>query len=376
MNNEKVSAVIAAGTILVGSFASANAYAHSLPLGDGKVSSLPKKGYVYSCQRHFPSNAVGAQASGSWLDLQGRTWDPDIKPIVDGSVKWPGEVSISQQGDTRIVSGNGLPTHVTGTFPVSRQDDAYKFDRNPNRISKHTVLLRLPANPQIADSATCVPMGMIGFAVTGVAIYNALDAGGRDAPAHEIQDKCDGHPERTGEYHYHNLSKCLNDTRSGPKGTSDLLGYALDGFGIYGSYENGRKLTSKDLDECHGRTSTVMWNGKARKIYHYVFTEDYPYTVGCFKGEVTVKASKAGGGGRDMGRPEGGPPPGQFGGQQAGRRPGPEMLMAVADRLGVSFEQLRRAAGAPPPDFRNIARKLHLREADVRAAFDAVRAGR
>ncbi len=388
MYKEKIVAVLAASTFVASGFASASAYAHSLPLGDGKVSSSPKKGNVYSCQRHFRQTGIGAHASGSWLDLQGRTWDPELKPIVDGSVKWPGKVSISLEGDTRIVTGNGLPTHATGQFPVSRKDDAYQYDRNPNSISGQKVLLRLPANPTLAANPTCVPMGMIGFATTGVAIFNALDAGGRDAPAHEIQDKCDGHPQQSGMYHYHNLSKCLKDTRSGPNGTSDLLGYSLDGFGIYGSYENGRKLTSKDLDECHGRTSNVMWNGKVQKVYHYVFTDDYPYTIGCFRGDVTVKTSlgREGGpglkGGQQFGQRDGlsgGQRPSLFGGAQqrqglGGR--GREMLMAVADQLGVSFEELRRAAGGPPPNFRNISRKLKLSEAQVRAAFEAARSGR
>ena len=27
-----------------------------------------------------------------------------------------------------------------------------------------------------------------------------------------------------------------------------------------------------------------MWNGRLRRIYHYVATLEYPYTVGCFHG--------------------------------------------------------------------------------------------
>ena len=43
--------------------------------------------------------------------------------------------------------------------------------------------------------------------LTGNVFFNALDAVGRDAVAHEIQDACEGHPERSSLYHYHNLSK-------------------------------------------------------------------------------------------------------------------------------------------------------------------------
>ena len=223
--------------LAVGSTAS---YSANLPLGDGKISSSPKKGYVYSCQQRFNPNAPGAQASGAWLT--GKTWDPSKKPIVDGNVRWKNtSIKIASQGNNRSVTANNLPTHGTGVFPVKRSDDAYQYDRNPNRIKTQKIGLKLPANPQIAKKSSCVPMGMIGFSLTGAAIFNSLDARGDDAPAHEIQDKCGGHPERTGQYHYHNHSPCMAD-KSGKSGKhSDLVGYALDGFGIFGLHGKAGK---------------------------------------------------------------------------------------------------------------------------------------
>ena len=63
-----------------------------------------------------------------------------------------------------------------------------------------------------------------------------------------------------------------------------LLGYALDGYGIYGPWYNGKVLMSADLDVCHGTTSAVMWHGALTTIYHYVSTYDFPYTLGCYHG--------------------------------------------------------------------------------------------
>ena len=63
-----------------------------------------------------------------------------------------------------------------------------------------------------------------------------------------------------------------------------LVGYALDGFGIYSASEGGKTLTNKDLDGCHGHTGTVMWDGKPTDIYHYHLTTEYPYTLGCYRG--------------------------------------------------------------------------------------------
>ena len=78
----------------------------------------------------------------------------------------------------------------------------------------------------------------------------------------------------------------------GADGNNQLVGYALDGFGIYSKYNaNSMEMTDADLDACHGTTSPVMWNGKMVSIYHYVLTQEYPYTIGCFRGSpVRVRA--------------------------------------------------------------------------------------
>jgi len=128
-------------------------------------------------------------------------------------------------------------------------------------------------------------MGMIGISLSGAAIFNALDARGEDAPAHEIQDECGGHPERSGMYHYHNASECMVAQEKTVDGHSGLVGYALDGFGIYGmSGANGDHLNNKDLDDCHGHVENVVWDDAEQEIYHYHLTDEYPYTIGCFVG--------------------------------------------------------------------------------------------
>ena len=71
-----------------------------------------------------------------------------------------------------------------------------------------------------------------------------------------------------------------------------LLGWALDGFGIYLERDfAGTMLSSADLDACHGRASKVSWNGKKRRMYHYVATLDFPYTVACYRGTPITKAT-------------------------------------------------------------------------------------
>jgi len=283
---------------------------HNVPIGDGKVATSAQVGYVYSCQTSF--NGGGAFQSGDWIHTDG-TFDPSAKPTVDGSVTWPSSFTITLQGDTRVIASNDLPNHPAGQFPVSQSDDAYQYDRNPNSIQSQSISWNLPANPTLAASPTCVSLGAIGIMKTGTVLFNALDAVGRDAVAHELQDNCGGHPESNGTYHYHALTTCISDPGTGH---SNLLGYALDGFGIYGLRgENGQALTNADLDACHGHTHVIEWDGQQVTMYHYHMTNEYPYTIGCYMG-TPVASGQGGGGGRPGGGnlpssqpPAGAPPP-------------------------------------------------------------------
>lgn len=262
-----------------------------LPIGDGKLSSAPEAGKIWSCTTEFGGG--GAFKDGPWIKADG-TFDFTAKAVVDGAVEWPHRLSITLQGDRRVVSANDLPRHSTGTYPVGTRDDAYQYDRNPNRIAEQTVAWNLPALPAEAAAASCVGLGPVGIMLTGAYIFNGLDALGRDALAHEIQDGCQGHPERSGSYHYHSLSLCAEDPGEGHSG---LVGYAIDGFGIFGRRgEEGLDLSSSQLDACHGHTHEIDWDGQRRTMYHYHATLDYPYTLGCYRG--TPLRTGGGGGGR------------------------------------------------------------------------------
>jgi len=288
---------------------------HNLTIGT-KIVTSPERGGLYSCQTTFTGG--GASATGAWYHNDG-TYDLTIKPTVDGSVSWPHELSITVNGSSRVFTGNDLPDHNTGTYPISRSDDAYQYDRNPNSISAQTVLLELPANPQIAPQPQC-SAGMTGIFLTGAYVFNAVDAGGRDAVATEIQDPCGGHPQSSGAYHYHGYSPCVN----GDAKTHALIGYALDGFGIYGPYDaNGGYLSNADLDECHGHLRTVDWDGAQTEIYHYHANYEFPYTVGCFRGAPTRVNGGGGQGGQQSEQPGGGGPGGQPGGGDQGGPPPP-----------------------------------------------------
>jgi hypothetical protein len=297
----------------------ANASAHDvdltkLPLGDGKLSAAPTVGQIWACR--VDPNGGGAQVDGPWINKAAGTFDFTKKAVVSGHVVWTPHFVMSLSGDNRVFTSNNLPNHPTGSFPISPSDEAYRYDRNPNSIREQSVTVSLPANPVAAAQPLCAP-GAVGILLTGAVLFNALDAPGRDAVAHETQDSCQGHPQQGGVYHYHWVTTCMDDKRL-LDGHSALVGYALDGFGIFGRYgEKGVALSSSDLDACHGHTHAIPWDGKMVVMYHYHATWDYPYTVGCFHGAYQQQNVRAISGPPPQGRggPIGGnggfgPPPG------------------------------------------------------------------
>jgi len=242
----------------------------------------------------------GAQQEGPWI--HGSTWDYTRKLVVDGAVSWnDAAYAASLTGSTRKLTGNGLPVNnTTGVFPIQQSDDVYQYDRNPNSIKSQSIAYQLPAKPKKASSAQCIRGGQVGILDSGVALFHAVDAQGRDAAANEAQDSCDGHPQISGVYHYHALPRCLNT--GSKKAHSRRIGWAFDGFPIYGPRgAGGHYLLDSELDTCHGHTHTITVDGKEQVLYHYHATMEFPYTVGCFHGKQVATDSAAGGG-------EGGPP--------------------------------------------------------------------
>ena len=254
-----------------------------IPLGDGRRSTTtPAKGSVYECSQPGGAGPGGASSNGPWI--HGNTWDSTAKIAVQGSVTWTqAAYSMTVQGTTRVITTNDLPVaQPTGTFPISPSDPAYQYDQNPNTIEAQPTTIRLPVSPSPAGSPGCLSGGPIGILDDGVFLFDALDGPGRDAVAHEVQDRCDGHPAPGGTYHYHDVSSCI---LAGAKGPSTVIGWAYDGYPIVVERDPAGTLpTDADLDSCHGRTSAIVVDGRTVTTYHYDATVEYPYTLGCFHG--------------------------------------------------------------------------------------------
>jgi len=220
-------------------------------------------------------------------------------PFVEGAVKWNSTFEITLTASHRHFKGNGLPTHVTGIYPVQEGTEAYKYySQAPAAgyssaaaipIAPYDLDITVPRNP-IAALPNCIPF--LNTLVIGIATQThvpwhvnlAYGTGWVDPVAALPPDQCWGHPY-SKQYHYHGYSwKCFPD--QGKEGEhSPLFGYAIDGFGIYGPRgENGKYLTNQDLDECHGIVDRIYWDGEWRLMYHYVLNDEFPYGPGCFRG--------------------------------------------------------------------------------------------
>ena len=211
-------------------------------------------------------------------------------PAVFG--KFSSTVTITSDGNFITLKSNGVPDHKSCYFPAGdSRFEAYNgtnpaFQKNPNTIGTKNFVFRIPANPTVDPAHAATPLGPIGIAVNGVAIYNQY-AGPNQPLTNEINsfDQYNGHPDPTATYHYHvePLYITVQKTKSA------LIGFLLDGFPIYGPSENGKTLVSADLDTYHGHTSPTA--DYPNGIYHYHITADAPYINGAgfygTKGTVT-----------------------------------------------------------------------------------------
>ncbi len=167
---------------------------------------------------------------------------------------------------------------------------------NPNVPSNQNFVFKITRNPQQnAGTPTTVGLGHIGVWTNGVSVFNVSDAQSynnqgiwnRNAYYWEGNgfDNCLGHPQQQGEYHHHVSPTCLyNDADS--INHSPIIGYAFDGFPIYGAYAytntNGTGPIKRMTSSYVLSSATTRTNGPAVGTMYPAgcFIEDYSYSAG------------------------------------------------------------------------------------------------
>jgi phosphatidylethanolamine-binding protein (PEBP) family uncharacterized protein len=142
---------------------------------------------------------------------------------------------------------------------------------------------KIPLVPAIAATTTSAIDGPIGIAINGVPIFNPCKQGGcqnGDTKVLGELDDCNGHAGRADDYHYHAAPTCLMAGQAASYWDTHPLGWALDGFAIFG-YNNADGTVANRDGVCGGNTSAVS-NGPSGYSYHVTNTS--PYVLSCFRG--------------------------------------------------------------------------------------------
>jgi hypothetical protein len=182
------------------------------------------------------------------------------------------------------VRTKNLPNHPTGAFPEQRG--------NPGFIRERADVYRLPLDPQPRAGAVAMdagnrnralPMGPVGVAVNGVAFFNPFDIGMVDAT--DQMDRCCGHPTPDDLYHYHKYPVCVR-TPFADAGDrhSPVIGWARDGFPVYGPYEAAGVLA---MHQTGRPLNAFNLHHDPERGWHYHATPGrFPYLIGGFWGTV------------------------------------------------------------------------------------------
>ncbi len=126
-------------------------------------------------------------------------------------------------------------------------------------------------------------------------------------------DDCGGHINLNAGYHYHAHTGCPTEAAQ-PDEHAPMIGYALDGFGLYALLDkNG--ATASALDQCRGEYDNV------RGYHYHVADPGSNSLIDCFKGEVGCKL-KGNGEGQICDATKNTRPRGPRNGPENGQRPG------------------------------------------------------
>ena len=207
--------------------------------------------------------------------------------VSDVYKKIYGASNITTDGTFITIKSKGIPDHKSIYYAavnslyenfVGTTFGGNVFKKNPNSIAEQSFTFKIPINPTVASNHAATPLGPIGIALNGVPLYNQYAGPNNQALTGEVAsfDQYYGHPQQSGQYHYHVEPIYLTTVKSSKSG---LMGFLLDGFPVYGPLEeSGKTVANSELDVYHGHTHATIDFPKG--IYHYHFTADAPYLNG------------------------------------------------------------------------------------------------
>ncbi len=230
-----------------------------------------------------------AENMTAWL----RKGFKDLEGRVVAADRFVGDNVVLEFSDdkTMIVHARNIPNHPTAQFPETLAGTG----RNPHYIQEQEATYYLPLNPvrnpkavamDPANANRALPMGPTGIAINGVVFFNPFDAGMRDAT--DMMDCCCGHPSPDNRYHYHKYPVCVKSPFVDEgEGHSPVIGWAFDGFPIYGPYE-AKGVMARDGKDNPLNAFNVHYD-EARGWHYHVTPGKFPYVIGGYWGAVDAR---------------------------------------------------------------------------------------
>lgn len=239
---------------------------------------------------------------------------------VQNAKKFSASVAITVNSDSCVINSNAVPNHdfnATGNFGTrfAEQEHSFSLPANPEFALEPTALSLNLNNAVFLNGVKLdlLAAGCFGVGNGSIGCFDMSTPYRYDPMGTEHKfgaDEHNAHTQPDGTYHYHANPMALFEQEN-PNAPSPVIGFAADGFPIFGSYiADGdilRRATSSyllksgtrpggpggtydgtfvddweyiagsgDLDQCNG----MVQDG----VYGYVVTETFPHVIGCFIG--------------------------------------------------------------------------------------------
>ncbi len=224
----------------------------------------------------------GADAGGLWIE-SGETWDLSGAFIanLDEFYDDPNWVLYDPEtGDVNV-------TDTLEACEAAARPDVDPAYRNhcvecplDELTDLQTITLLLPVTPvRTTGPAEIDFRSKIGVSLSGV-VFDPPAPVDAILGAHTIAafDDCGGHVNPVTGYHYHAATGCSAEEPQAD-GHAPLLGYAIDGFGMYGMLDE-QGSESQDLDVCRGHEDEI------RGYHYHVASPGENQFIGCLMGEA------------------------------------------------------------------------------------------
>lgn len=180
-------------------------------------------------------------------------------------LKFSCRVTLGMAGGNVTITSDGQPDYLSNYFASSNAcHEAYTGAiQNPNTIAALSLSMQMPATPD--TSSAKMNGGIVGVAINGVPIFGNFAAPGDDIFQEAATfDRCGGHPQQQGQYHYHSEPFALSYD------DANLIGVMRDGYPVYGRKDADGSTPT--LDSMGGHTG-VTADSPSAAVYHYHLNE-------------------------------------------------------------------------------------------------------